>query len=214
MRFAREGLPFIAGFLLAGVLVTTLAYALGLKGVGSALAGSPFAALGLFSAWFFRDPDRAAPSGEGVVLAPADGRIVAVRESEAGPSLAIFLNVFDVHVNRAPVAGSVKEVAYRRGGFRAAFDERAGEENERNDLVLSSDAGEVRVRQIAGLIARRIVCRVRPGDRLAAGERFGLIRFGSRTDLRLPPGGEIFVQVGDRVRGGETIVGRMPRGLP
>src|SRR5262249_10345409 len=127
----------------------------------------------------------------------------------AGLRIAIFLSVFDVHVNRAPVAGQVGPVAHRPGRFLAAFDSRASAENEQTEVpVRTAAGGVVVVRQIAGLIARRIVCRVREGDALARGERFGMIRFGSRTELQLPPGAESAVRVGDRVRGGSTIVAR------
>ena len=170
----------------------------------------PLLLLGLFSLWFFRDPERAPPEGPGLVLSPADGRVVAVLDDPSGPGLAIFLSVFDVHVNRSPIAGQVESVEYRPGRFLAAFDPRAGEINERNEIVLSGQEGSVRVRQIAGAIARRIVCRVRAGDRLSAGQRFGMIRFGSRTDLRLPAGSTVLVGRGERVRGGVTVVGRMP----
>jgi len=166
------------------------------------------AALGIFSLWFFRDPERAIPDGPGVVVSPADGTVVAVTEEPEGPSVAIFLSVFNVHVNRSPIGGRVTGVSYREGRFLAAFDERAGEMNERSEILIEGDEGAVRVRQIAGVLARRIICKVRPGDRLEAGQRFGLIRFGSRTDLRLPAGSSVLVRVGDKVRGGSSVIGR------
>ena len=210
MRVAREGIPFVLGFLVAGGTTSlALAIPIGAGGAASLLIPSPLYGLALFSLWFFRDPEREVPAGPGVVVSPADGKVVALTEDAEGPSIAIFLSVFDVHVNRAPIAGRVETVAYRPGSFRAAFDEAAGEINERNEIVIAGETGRVRVRQIAGLIARRIVCRVAVGDRLEAGQRFGMIRFGSRTDLRLPPGSAVQVGLGDRVRGGESVVGRL-----
>lgn len=211
MKIAREGVPFVAGFLalalIASALMSVFQHGFGLA---AALAGFPGLGLTLFSAWFFRDPERVPPTDPSAIVAPADGKVVLVDENPSGPRVAIFLNVFDVHVNRSPIAGRVESVRYTEGRFLAAFDARAGEVNERNDLVVAGPAGRVTVSQIAGLIARRIVCRVKPGDPLAAGERFGLIRFGSRTDLGLPPGARIDVRVGQRVKGGATVIGWMP----
>lgn len=210
MRIAREGIPFVVGFLLLGAGVGAGAAWLELPTWAGVLLAAPGLLLGLFSVWFFRDPDRDVPDGTDLVVSPADGRVVAVRKDPEGPSVAIFLNVFDVHVNRSPIAGRVENVTYTKGRFLAAFDERAGEHNERNEVVLTGSMGTVRVRQIAGAIARRIVCKVGPGDRLSLGQRFGLIRFGSRTDLRLPRGSTILVRVGERVKGGESLIGRLP----
>jgi phosphatidylserine decarboxylase len=170
----------------------------------------PGLALAAFSAYFFRDPERHPPAGAGVVVAPADGRVVKVHDGPLGPHVAIFLSVLDVHINRSPIAGRVERVRYREGRFLAAYDERAGDANERNDIVVAGPAGPVEVSQIAGVLARRIVCSVRAGDHLALGQRLGLIRFGSRTDLRLPPRSTVEVVLGQRVRGGETIVGHLP----
>jgi phosphatidylserine decarboxylase len=161
---------------------------------------------------FFRDPDRTAPAVAGAVLAPADGRVMRVTEIDdawVGPAVrvSIFLSPLDVHVNRSPVAGLVEAVEYAAGRFLAAYRDEASELNERCTLALQSDTARVGVKQIAGVVARRIVCRVRKGDKLQAGERYGLIRFGSRTDLVMPKGTEIRVRVGDRVKGGETIMG-------
>jgi phosphatidylserine decarboxylase len=211
MKIAREGIPFVLGFLsLAGASALAGITLSAFPGWLAFLLTTPLLFLGLFSVWFFRDPERAPAAGRGLVLSPADGRVVAVADDPAGPSLAIFLSVLDVHVNRSPIAGRVESVEYREGRFLAAFDPRAGEVNERNEILLSGPEGSVRVRQIAGAIARRIVCRVKPGDRLSAGQRLGMIRFGSRTDLRLPPGSALLVGQGERVKGGITIVGRMP----
>jgi phosphatidylserine decarboxylase len=175
-------------------------------------AGVVFAAAGLASLGFFRDPERTPPDVPGAVLAPADGRVMVVGEVTdpwVGPAvrLSIFLSPLDVHVNRAPVGGLVKNVEYVPGRFLAAYRPEASEQNERCTVSLEGETARVAVRQIAGVLARRVVCRVRPGDTLRAGERYGLIRFGSRTDLVLPRGTEVRVAVGDRVRGGESVMG-------
>lgn len=166
----------------------------------------------LFCAFFFRDPERRAPGDRAALLAPADGRVTEVGpagEGEPGTRrVSIFLSIFDVHVNRAPAAGEVLAVRYRQGAFKAAFRKDAADRNERNELEMTTERGTIRIRQIAGVVARRIVCRVRPGDHLAVGERFGLIRFGSRTDLLLPESVRVTVRPGDRVRGGLTVIGK------
>ena len=165
-----------------------------------------------FAAFFFRDPTRFAPAEENALVAPADGRVTEVVSTETGGAgiqrVSIFLSLFDVHINRSPTAGRVVAVRYREGDFKAAFRKDAAERNERNELEMTTGHGTIRIRQIAGVVARRIVCRARVGDRLDAGERFGLIRFGSRTDLLLPPGVSLSVRPGDRVRGGATVIGK------
>lgn len=170
------------------------------------------AALVMACIGFFRDPDRIPPDVPGALLAPADGRVMEIREvmdpyvGEA-VRVSIFLSPLDVHVNRAPIAGLVTDVQYRPGRFLAAYRSQAGETNEHCTLSLQGEAARVTVRQIAGVLARRIVCRVQPGDKLGAGERFGMIRFGSRTDLTMPRMTMLRVQQGDRVRGGESMIG-------
>lgn len=215
MRLAREGVPFVALFVAIGILpaALVLVFVRGPWWVALALA-APGLLLALFSAWFFRDPERNVPTGAGIVVSPADGKVVGVHEDASGVAVAIFLSVFDVHVNRSPVAGRVESIQYRQGRFLAAYDDRAGEVNERNDIVVSSASGPVRVSQIAGLIARRIVCSVKPGEVLSAGQRVGLIRFGSRTDLHLPPGSRATVRLGEKVKGGATAIGWMPGAAP
>jgi phosphatidylserine decarboxylase len=161
---------------------------------------------------FFRDPERMPPAVTGAILAPADGRVMGVVDVDDGwvgraVRVSIFLSPLDVHVNRSPAAGLVRDVQYARGRFLAAYQDEASEVNERCTVALEGDSARLTVRQIAGVLARRIVCRARPGDKLQAGERYGLIRFGSRTDLVVPRGTELRVRVGDRVRGGETIMG-------
>jgi phosphatidylserine decarboxylase len=171
---------------------------------------------GGFFAYFFRDPERPIPGDPQAIVAPADGKVVIldeVREDQFlhGPAkrLAIFMNVFDVHVNRAPVAGTVALVSHRRGKFLAAFRQEAGWENEQQATGLAADYGRrVLVVQIAGLLARRIISFVQPGQSLGKGERLGMICFGSRVDLYLPPDYDILVKVGDRVKAGSSIVGR------
>jgi phosphatidylserine decarboxylase len=203
---AREGWPFIVG---------PAVIAAGLALLGRRKAALPFVAASLASLGFFRDPERVAPDVAHAVLSPADGRVTGVEEAVdpfVGPSIrvSIFLSPLDVHVNRAPIAGMVVNTAYTRGRFLAAYDPQAGDVNERCALNLQGDTARVTVVQIAGIAARRIVCRVGAGDKLQAGERFGLIRFGSRTDCYMPRGTDVTVQVGDRVTGGVTIIGALP----
>lgn len=159
---------------------------------------------------FFRDPERRIPSEPGLVVSPADGRVVVVTDEEnagrAGKRISIFLAIWNVHVNRAPAAGTITKLEYRPGKFLAAMRERASLENEQNIVALSTDAGEMTFKQIAGLIARRVVCWKKEGDRVARGERIGLVRFGSRVDLWVPKEAEILVALGDNVKGGSSVV--------
>jgi phosphatidylserine decarboxylase len=203
---AREGWPFV---LAPGIA------AVGLWLSGHRRAAVPFTAASLASLGFFRDPEREIPSVPGGLLAPADGKVVEIREvvdSFVGEAtrVSIFLSPLDVHVNRSPLAGLVTDVDYRPGRFLAAYRSEASEVNEQCTLALQGEAARVTVRQIAGVLARRIVCRARPGDKLAAGERFGMIRFGSRTELVIPRGTRLRVREGDRVRGGESVIGVLP----
>jgi phosphatidylserine decarboxylase len=160
---------------------------------------------------FFRDPDRLIPQDPLAIVSPADGRVVQVREEDYQGRpvrrLSIFMSALDVHVNRAPIAGRVREVSYRKGSFRVASQESASLENEQNVFRVQGEQGEVVVKQIAGLLARRIVFWKRPGDILARGERVGLIKFGSRVDLLVAPEVEWRVKVGDHVRAGSSILG-------
>jgi len=199
---AREGWPFIA---IPGAI------ALGLALLGHRRLALPFAAAAAASAGFFRDPERAIPTVANGVLAPADGRVLSVEDAVdpfVGPAVrvAIFLSPLDVHVNRAPIAGVVTDTAYTPGRFAAAYDA-AAEANERCAVRIQGEHARVTVVQIAGVVARRIVCRVGSGDKLAAGDRFGMIRFGSRTDCYMPRTTEITVRVGETVRGGQTVIG-------
>ena len=209
LPIAPEGRMFVAVPLCLAILALAM---FGLGGDVFAWTGGVLLAGAGFCAFFFRDPERRPPGDAAALLAPADGRVTEagpVDEGEPGTQrVSIFLSIFDVHINRAPAGGKVRAVRYRRGAFRAAFRKDAAERNERNELEMTTERGTIRIRQIAGVVARRIVCRVGAGDRLAPGERFGLIRFGSRTDLLLPAGVTLFVRPGDRVRGGLTVIGR------
>ncbi|HSE58761.1 MAG TPA: phosphatidylserine decarboxylase family protein [Nitrospiraceae bacterium] len=204
----REGMPFVAG---AAVLTG------GAWLAGWTIPTCLFGTLTLFTAWFFRNPSRKVPAQAGIVVAPGDGKVIAVdREFEpryikdASIRVSIFLNVFDVHVNRIPCAGTVEDVVYQPGKFIAANKPEATIQNEQNALCLKTAEGaKVLCVQVAGLIARRIVCWLTAGARVKTGERYGLIRFGSRMDLYLPATSTIRVSVGNRVKGGETIVGEL-----
>ncbi len=206
--FAKEGFPFIG--VTAGV--TLIAGWLGWTAlaVGAAL-------LTLFVAWFFRNPARVVPQGANLVVAPGDGKVIAIEEEfeprflkDRSIRLTIFLNVFDVHINRVPCEGVVQDVQYQPGLFLVASRPDATIKNEQNALMLMTPKGvKVLCVQVAGLIARRIVCWLSPGDRVQRGERFGLIRFGSRMDTFVPVGTVLMVKVGDRVKGGETILGEL-----
>jgi len=202
----KEGFPFLG----IGAGVALLLGLLGWTVVAVAAAG-----LTLFAAWFFRNPARVIPQGPGLVVAPGDGTVIAIEEEfesrflkDRSVRLTIFLNVFDVHVNRIPCEGVVEDIQYQRGAFLLASNPEATLKNEQNALFLRTAQGaKVLCVQVAGLIARRIVCWLSPGERVMRGERFGLIRFGSRMDTYLPLGTELKVAVGQRVKGGETIVG-------
>ena len=207
----REGLPFVVGLGVATVLAAAVGWKVPAVVLGTAT---------LFTGWFFRNPRRITPCAYGAVVAPGDGRIVAIEEDyeprflkAAATRLSIFLNIFDVHVNRIPCDGTVENVVYQPGAFLAANKPQATLRNEQNALLIRTTGGmKVMCVQVAGLIARRIVCWVSPGETVACGERFGLIRFGSRMDLFLPKGAAIKVSVGDRVKGGRDIVAELPQG--
>jgi len=167
-----------------------------------------------FMAYFFRDPSRQPPTAANVVVAPADGRVTRVKPVEnlsdrSATLVSIFLSPFDVHINRAPIAGKITDVSYTRGKFLMATDEKASLVNEQNALTIEGETITVVCKQIAGILARRIVCWKRAGERVALGERFGLIKFSSRTDVLLPANVEVLVAEGARVKGGTTIIGRI-----
>lgn len=171
------------------------------------MAAVVLVALAAFVAFFFRDPERAVPSGPGVIVSPADGRIVAVEATPDSIRISIFLSLFNVHINRSPIEGRIESVVYTKGAFHLAFSDAAGAENERNTLTIAGGAFRVTCSQVAGVVARRIVCSKKPGDTVERGERIGLIRFGSRVDLELPRQTRMSIALGDRVRGGASTIG-------
>jgi phosphatidylserine decarboxylase len=175
--------------------------------------------LALFFLWFFRDPERRIPQGPGLVVSPADGKVTSILRiaTPEGETLrmSIFLNVFNVHVNRSPVTGVLRDVSYRKGQFLNAMNPESAEKNEQNMAVVRADDGySVAFKQIAGLLARRIVFRPAPGARLERGQRVGLIKFGSRVDVMLPGNAQILVKEGDHVQGGSSILARVPETDP
>lgn len=204
LPLASEGLLFIVPLVAATVVSLLLGWALA-AGIGVVLTAAV--------ACFFRDPERIIPQTPGAVVSPADGRVHEIEWKEGRRRISIFLSVTDVHVNRAPYAGKVTAVIYKPGRFIPAYRAAASHENESNRMTIDSSEAVIDVKQIAGILARRIVCRAHPGDRLRRGQRYGLIRFGSRTDLFLPADADVVARVGDRVRGGETILAylKVPR---
>jgi phosphatidylserine decarboxylase len=169
--------------------------------------GIPLYILAAFCLWFFRDPDREAPPGP-VAVSPADGKVVSVKSESLSTRISIFLNIFDVHVNRSPIAGEIMQVRYQPGQFLVASREEASAQNEQNTVVVRDEGTEVTFKQIAGLIARRIICYKKPGDVVTTGERIGLIKFGSRVDVFLGPEWEVNVRTGERVKAGSSILAR------
>jgi phosphatidylserine decarboxylase len=203
MKIDRAGVPFIA---VAAGAATGLAAA---KRYGWATS---FALLGGFFAYFFRDPDRVVPQGIDLVVSPADGRVIFAgpAATETSPpglwlQITIFLSPIDVHINRSPVGGKVTKIEYRPGRFLPAYDARAGE-NELNEIWVDSDGTTVVFRQVVGILARRIVCRIQEGQHIERGERIGLMKFGSRMDVFLPPSAELRAREGDQVIAGETVL--------
>lgn len=202
---AREGLPYI----LIPLLLAIIPLVLGYWPVALILVG-----LAAFMAYFFRDPQRTSPAESGAIVSPADGRVTRVRplipdDENSAIVISIFLSPLDVHVNRSPIAGTIENVTYTQGKFLMATKEDSSLVNEQNALTIRGEEITIVCKQIAGVLARRIICWKRAGDHVALGERFGLIKFSSRTDLILPPGIKIEVTEGMRVRGGATIIGRV-----
>lgn len=171
-------------------------------------AGAPLYVFALFCLWFFRDPEREIPHGP-YAVSPADGKIVRIKQAPKETVVSIFLNIFDVHVNRAPIGGKVVEVEYKPGKFLVASRDEASVQNEMNTITIDGRGAVVRFSQIAGLIARRVICYRKPGDFVTAGERVGLIRFGSRVDVHLGPEWRLRVREGERVRAGSSILAEM-----
>ena len=206
----REGWKFATIFFLTSLLLL--------------MVWLPFAIIGFlltfFVVWFFRDPDRKTPNIKNKIISPADGKICLIGKAKTPKELSmdseemfricVFMNVFNVHVNRSPVKGIIREIVYKKGQFLNASLDKASEKNERNSLIIETDDNkEIIVTQIAGLIARRILSFVNNKDKIDVGERFGLIRFGSRVDIYLPEGSKAAVKIGDTVKAGETIIGSL-----
>jgi phosphatidylserine decarboxylase len=203
----RDGYFYGAGAFVAAILLVWLAawpYAV------------PVLLLGAFCLWFFRDPERGIPATTGAVVSPGDGKVTDVSDATSGGAsqkrISIFLSVFDVHVNRSPIAGVIRDVRYQRGKFLNAMSSNSAEENEQNVVTVEGEGQTVIFKQIAGLIARRIIFTRKVGDRVARGERVGLIKFGSRVDVLVDRNADIQVKVGDRVRGGESVLALLPVG--
>ncbi|HXY53741.1 MAG TPA: phosphatidylserine decarboxylase family protein [Nitrospirota bacterium] len=202
---AAEGWPFIIPL----AIVTALLFAFGWN-----IVGFLSLLLALFVLFFFRDPERPVPGGKNVVVSPADGKVIVVKSiyepdylKRDVKQISIFLSVFNVHVNRAPRGGTVETVKYNPGRFHVASADKASLDNEQTAMVIANGKDKILVKQIAGLIARRIVCYAKPGDTLETGERYGLIRFGSRVDIFLPMDAELKVKVGDRIKGARDVIG-------
>jgi phosphatidylserine decarboxylase len=200
----RDGIPWVA--VPAALAIVPMLF-------GYWIVAIPFLVVAAFMAFFFRDPRRTVPSDPGIIVAPADGRVTRVRiagaDGENDSLVSIFLSPLDVHVNRAPIAGRIEKIDYKSGKFLMATNERARDENEQNTLTIVGEQITVKCAQIAGILARRIVCWKREGERVECGERFGMIKFGSRTDVILPGTVEILVKEGMHVRGGITIIGKI-----
>src|ERR1700704_5160976 len=210
----REGYRFIVGFALASLVLSWLWTPLGWIGL----------VLTIWCVLFFRDPERVTPVREGIIVAPADGRISRIIQAAPPPELglgerplmrvSIFMNVFDCHVNRSPVSGRIEKIVYKAGAFINAELDKASENNERNSFIITAGQSRIGVVQIAGLIARRIVCFTREGMNVGAGERIGMIRFGSRVDVYLPEGVRPLVAEGQTAVAGETVIADLRTGVP
>jgi len=203
MKIDRAGWPFVLG-----ALGPAVAFAAFLPWLGAL-----FGLVALFMVYFFRDPERTVPEQAGAVVSPADGRVLVAGEAEpaaappgAWKQISIFLSPLDVHINRIPIGGRVTRVERTPGRFLAAYRPDSARVNERNEIWIERDGGIVVCRQVVGVLARRLVCRVAPGAAVRTGERYGLMKFGSRIDLYLPPHATLRAAVGNRVRGGETVV--------
>jgi len=195
----KDGIYYALGLTAGGVAVSYLT---------SPFYGIPLYLLAVFCLYFFRDPDRSVPAGP-LAVSPADGKVVAIRrDSPQATRISIFMNLFDVHVNRSPIAGKISQVRYQRGQFMAANRELASSRNEQNMITVDAGDTSVRFSQIAGLIARRIVCYKRAGDEVSKGERVGLIKFGSRVDVFLGPEWELAVEEGARVSAGSSVLAK------
>jgi phosphatidylserine decarboxylase len=215
VRFAKEGRPFIVGS--AILVLIALLLTIYVSGVW-AIAAVVLLVIALWVAYFFRDPERAGDRGEHLVVAPADGKVVLITDMDEPTFLggrakrvSIFMNVFSVHVNRYPVSGVVRHVNYTPGKFLNAVSEASSAENEQSSIGIDTGRHKVLMRQIAGLIARRIITYSKEGERVTQGERMGLIRFGSRVDVYLPAGSTLRAQLGDLTSAGNTVIAELPR---
>jgi phosphatidylserine decarboxylase len=209
---AKQGLRYILPVFIFSLVLFLLFVLLG--DIASLFGAIIFFVFGMFFLFFFRDPEREVPEGENLILAPADGKVILIKPfdnlefmNSGGILVSVFMSLFDVHVNRAPISGIVKYFKYNPGKFFPAFKDKASLENEQTELGLENEHGKVVVKQIAGIIARRIVCNLKQGDLVKAGDRFGMIKFGSRLDLFLPENAQIKVKLNHKVRAGETIMG-------
>lgn len=196
----KEGIPFI-------VIPLAIAAILGVLKIWP--AAILFVLIAAFMLYFFRDPERTVPEGEGLIVSAADGQVTRIEDGEDSKLVSVFLSPLDVHINRSPITGRISDIEYTAGRKMPATNNEASLLNERNKLVIEGEDITVSCTQIAGILARRIVCWPNAGDQLERGQRFGLIKFGSRTDVLMPGNVELAVKVGDRVRGGETIIGRI-----
>lgn len=197
---AREGMPFI---------IVPLAVAVGFAVFGFWVLAVFFFLLAAFMAFFFRDPRRVPPNEEGVIVSAADGTVTRIEQNESGKLVSVFLSPLNVHINRSPIAGRIAKLEYIRGKKLPATKNEASFVNERNSLTIVGEHMTVVCTQIAGILARRIVCRVKEGDNLTIGEKFGLIKFSSRTDVLMPANVELAVKIGDKVKGGLTVIARI-----
>lgn len=205
-KFASEGYPFIFFFMIATMVILP---------IGGVWVVIP-AFITLFMAYFFRDPERLIPVGENIFVSPADGKVILIQDVREDKfikgdaiEISIFMSPLNVHVNRAPYDGVVESVVHTRGKFLSAFKHEASLQNENIAMLLSTKHGRILVRQVAGFIARRAVCRVKPGDSLKKGDRYGIIKFSSRLDIYLPRGTKVKVKLGEKVKAGETVIGEV-----
>lgn len=198
----KEGLPFV---IVPGLLAMFSAY------FQIWWLAAIFAGAAVFMAYFFRDPYRESPKGEGLILAACDGTVTRVDDTENGKLVSVFMSPLDVHINRSPISGKVTNADYIKGKKNPATSNQASLTNERNTLTIEGEGLTVKTTQIAGIMARRIVCWAKEGDELRQGEKYGLIKFSSRTDVAMPPNVEVRVKIGDHVTGGETVIAQIAR---
>jgi phosphatidylserine decarboxylase len=212
IQMSKEGLAFVIPTLIFSLLL--FAVSILSRNALTLAGGLILMILFLFFLFFFRDPERRMPEGENLILAPADGKVILIKPfdnlefmNRGGTLVSVFMSVFDVHVNRVPISGVVKYFKFNPGKFFPAFKDKASSENEQTELGLENEHGKVVLKQIAGIMARRIVCNLKQGDLVKAGDRFGMIKFGSRLDLFLPENVQIKITLNNKVRAGETIIG-------